>query len=99
MLDDPAAGGRYPGQRRLRARSSGPGPGAGHERDPWHAAMVHARILLVATIVVGQLWGLAVALDAWLRGQGGQVWLLLGFESLSFAVALALWLTAPRRSR
>lgn len=54
--------------------------------------MLNARIGIVATIVVGQLWALTIALNQWFSG--GQVWLLVGFEALSFAVALAVWLAA-----
>ncbi len=61
--------------------------------------MLHARIAMVATVVLGQLWGLTVALDAWLRGETGQVWWLLGFQALSFLIALAVWLTVPRQAR
>ena len=50
----------------------------------------------MATIVVGQLWGLMVALNAWLDHRTGQVVLLLGFQLLSFTVALAVWLAGPR---
>ena len=58
--------------------------------------MLNARIAIVATVVVGQLWGLMVALNAWLDHDTGQVLLLLGFQVLSFAVAAAVWLAAPR---
>ena len=61
--------------------------------------MLHARIAIVATIVLGQLWGLTVALDAWLRGETGQVWWLLAFQALSFLIALIVWLTGPRGTR
>jgi hypothetical protein len=37
-----------------------------------------------------------VALNAWLDHRTGQVWLLLGFQLLSLAVAVAVWLAAPR---
>ncbi|HWO71667.1 MAG TPA: hypothetical protein VNP94_13105 [Actinomycetota bacterium] len=80
-------------------RPTGPGPGAGWDRDPWRAAALGARIAIVATVVLGQLWGLTVALDAWLRGEPGQVWWLLGFQALSFLVALGVWLTTPRGLR
>lgn len=53
----------------------------------------NARIGVVATIVVGQLWALTIALDRWFSGEA--VWLLVGFEALSFAIALAVWLAAP----
>jgi hypothetical protein len=58
--------------------------------------MLNARIAIVATIVVGQLWGLMVALNAWLDHHTGQVLLLLGFQLLSFAAAVAVWLAGPR---
>jgi hypothetical protein len=58
--------------------------------------MLNARIAIVATIVVGQLWALVVALNAWLEDKTGQVLLLLGFQLLSLAVAVAVWLAAPR---
>ena len=40
--------------------------GAGVDRTPQRTALALARIALVATILVGQLWGLTVALDAYL---------------------------------
>jgi hypothetical protein len=76
-----------------RPSNTGPGPGAGHERDPDRAAMLHARTAIVATIVVGQLWGLSVALNRYFEHES--VALLLAFEALSFLVALAVWLGAP----
>ena len=100
-LHDSGLRGRYPGlrgsgSRDPRVHSSGPGPGAGSDREPDRASMLNARIAIVATIVVGQLWGLMVALNAWLDHRTGQVWLLLGFQLLSLAVAVAVWLAAPR---
>jgi hypothetical protein len=100
-LHDSGLTGRYPGlrgsgSRDPRVRSTGPGPGAGADREPDRASMLSARTALVATIVVGQLWGLTVALNAWLDHRMGQVWLLLGFQLLSFALAVAVWLAAPR---
>lgn len=73
--------------------NTGPGPGAGHERDPERAGMLHARTAIVATIIVGQLWGLSVALNRYFEHES--VALLLVFEALSFLVALAVWLAAP----
>jgi hypothetical protein len=100
-LHDSGLTGRYPGLRGSgtrdpRIRSTGPGPGAGTDREPDRASMLNARIALVATIVVGQLWGLTVALNAWLDHRTGQVFLLLGFQLLSFALAMAVWLAGPR---
>ena len=37
-----------------------------------------------------------VGLNAWLDHRMGQVLLLLGFQVLSFAVAVAVWLAGPR---
>jgi hypothetical protein len=100
-LHDSGLRGRYPGlrgsgSRDPRVHASGPGPAAGVDREPDRAAMLNARIAIVATIVVGQLWGLMVALNAWLDHRTGQVWLLLGFQLLSLAVAVAVWQAAPR---
>ena len=73
--------------------NTGPGLGAGHERDPERATTLHARIAIVAVIVVGQLWGLTVA---WIEPLGTKAWLpLVAFEALSFLVVLAVWLAAP----
>lgn len=79
--------------RRLEVRASGPGPGAGLEPDPRRAPILNARIAIVATIVVGQLWGLTVALNQWFSGRN--VWPLVAFEALSFAAAAAVWFSAP----
>jgi hypothetical protein len=76
-----------------RVTNTGPGPGAGHDRDPERAAMLNARIAIVATIVVGQLWGLTVALNRYFEHES--VAMLVMFEALSFLVVLAVWLAAP----
>ncbi|MFA5889736.1 MAG: hypothetical protein WDA27_02085 [Actinomycetota bacterium] len=85
---------RYPGGR--RSTSTGPGPGAGTDRDPERASMLSARIAIVATIVIGQLWGLTVALNAALEGHRSQVWVVLGIQAASFVGALVIWLASPR---
>jgi hypothetical protein len=100
-LHDSGLSGRYPGlrgsgSRDPRVSSPGPGLAAGAEREPDRASMLNARIAIVATIVVGQLWGLMVALNAWLEHRGGQVVLLLCFQLLSFVAAVAVWQAAPR---
>jgi hypothetical protein len=97
-LFDSGLTGRYPGlrgsgARDARIRSTGPGPGSGGSPEP--ASMLTGRTALVATIVAGQLWALTVALNAWLEHDMTQVWLLLGFNVLSFALAVAVWLAAP----
>ena len=100
-LHDSGLTGRYPGLRGSgtrdpRVHAPGPGPGAAADTEPDRASMLNARITIVATIVVGQLWGLMVALNAWLDRRTGQVLLLLGFQLLSLAVAVAVWQAAPR---
>ena len=99
-LHDSGLTGRYPGLRGSgtrdpRVHAPGPGPGAGADTEPDRASMLNARIAIVATIVVGQLWGLMVALNAWLEHDNGQVAALVGFQLLSFAVAVAVWRAAP----
>ena len=86
------------GKRRLEELYPGPGPGAGVDRAPERTALVLARIALVATIVVGQLWALTVALDAYLSDEMRTVWWLLGFQAMSFVLVLAVWRLAPSDS-
>ena len=100
-LYDAGLTGRYPGLRGSGTRdpritSTGPGPGAGADQQPDRASMLLGRIAIVATIVVGQLWGLTVVLNAWIERDMGQVWLLLGFQAASVAIAVAVWLATSR---
>jgi hypothetical protein len=98
-LYDSGLTGRYPGLRGSGARDPrirASGPGAGGDPSPERASMLAARTAIVATIVVGQLWALTVALNAWQEDRMGQVWLLLAFQALSFALAAAVWLAGPR---
>lgn len=76
-----------------RVPNTGPGPGAGHDREPERAAILHARIAITATIVVGQLWGLTAALNRYFEHES--VALLVVFEAVSFLTVLAVWLAAP----
>ncbi|HEY8524673.1 MAG TPA: hypothetical protein VIL48_06915 [Acidimicrobiales bacterium] len=57
---------------------------------------VAAAIAVVATIVVGQLWALTVALDAWLDGDEAAAGWAVAFQAASFVVALAIWRATPR---
>jgi hypothetical protein len=85
-----------PGPRlRLSHGASGPGPGAGGDRNPERTAADVSRIVLIATVVIGQLWGLTVALNAYFEGATATVWWLVAFEGLSFLLALGLWLLPP----
>jgi hypothetical protein len=98
-LYDSGLTGRYPGLRGSGARDPrirSSGPGAGGDPNPERASMLAARTAIVATIVVGQLWALTVALNAWQEERMGQVWLLLAFQALSFLLAVAVWLAGPR---
>lgn len=90
-LTDRYPGLRGSGNRDARIRSTGPGPGAGTDQDPDRSSMLAARIAIAATVVVGQLWGLAVMLDSWHEGEDGQVWMLLAFQAVSFVIALVTW--------
>jgi hypothetical protein len=80
---------------RVHPGAPGPGPGAGVDRDPERAAIVVARIALVATVVVGQLWALTVALNAYFEEDMTVVWWLVGFQVVSFALAIGIWLMMP----
>ena len=97
--------GRYPqiratsGYADPRVRSTGPGPGAGGEHEPERSAVLTARVLLACTVVIGQLWALTVATDAWMAGHTATAWWCTGFSALSFLVVLAVWWTSPRRDR
>lgn len=58
------------------------------------------RIIIVLTIVLGQLWALTVGLEAYLLGHTDQAWLSAGFSIVSFVVALVLVrLDPPPRTR
>lgn len=53
------------------------------------------RIVIVVTVILGQLWALTVALEAYLSGHGDRAWWLAGFSLLSFAVVLVLVFLEP----
>jgi hypothetical protein len=55
-----------------------------------------AAILVVATIVIGQLWGLTVALESWLDHHTSVVNWILAFQVGSFLVALGIWFAVPK---
>lgn len=58
------------------------------------------RILIVLTVVFGQLWALTVALEEYLSGHAGRAWWLAGFSILSFVLVLVLVTIGPAvRSR
>ncbi|MGW2179100.1 hypothetical protein ACWCXX_13600 [Streptomyces sp. NPDC001732] len=78
-----------------RVRHTGPGPGAGTDQEPERSSKLTARLVLAMTVVVGQLWGLTVTIDAWMEGNTGTAWWGAGFLCLSFLVVLGLWLLDP----
>lgn len=70
------------------------------ETDEGLRAALTTRIVIVLTIILGQLWALTVGLEAFLEGHVGQAWLLAAFSLISFLVALALVrLEPPSRRR
>ncbi|WP_326766088.1 hypothetical protein OG978_17255 [Streptomyces sp. NBC_01591] len=80
-----------------RVRHTGPGPGAGTDQEPERTSKLTARLVLAMTVVIGQLWGLTVIIDAWMEGNtGGTAWWGAGFLCLSFLVVLGLWLIDPK---
>ena len=54
-----------------------------------------ARIVIVATIILGQLWALTVALEESLLDNDTQAWMLAGFSMVSFVVVLVLSAVEP----
>jgi hypothetical protein len=81
--------------RRSLDLAPGPGPGIEPQGNRQRQAVIVARIAIVATIVVGQLWALTIAMDAYFLEEMATVWWLLGFQVVSFLVALAVWWLAP----
>ncbi|HXH58170.1 hypothetical protein [Iamia sp.] len=53
------------------------------------------RIVIVATVVLGQLFAITVALEASLLDHDGEAWLLAGFSLVSFAVVLVVTRVEP----
>jgi hypothetical protein len=82
-----------------RVRSTGPGPGAGFESEPDRSSVMNARLAIVLSILIGQLWALGVGLNAWMQGDTTIAWWVAGFEIVSFGVALAVWRAGERRDR
>lgn len=79
-----------------RVVHSGPGPGAGTEQEPERSSVLSARLVIVLSVVAGQLWALNVGVDAWMQGRTGTAWWCTGFEALSFVIALGAWWLGPR---
>lgn len=82
-------------QRFGAGRAPGPGPGAEPADARRRQTLLVVRIALVATIVMGQLWALTIALDAYLLGEDAMVRWLLGFQVVSTLLALGVWWSTP----
>lgn len=67
--------------------------------EGWNAALT-TRIIIVLSVLLGQLWALTVALEEYLSGHGHRAWWLAGFSLLSFAVVgVLVWLEPPSRAQ
>ncbi|MDH6120690.1 hypothetical protein ABH930_004786 [Kitasatospora sp. GAS204A] len=66
---------------------SGPGPG--------RATLPTARVLIALTVLVGQLWALTVAANAWLTGDLGTAWWTTAFSAVCFLVVALIWRLTP----
>lgn len=58
------------------------------------AAALNRRIVLVGTVVVAELWALTSAIEAWAEGRAAVLVWILGFQLVSFLLALSIS-TAP----
>jgi hypothetical protein len=68
-----------------------PLPGApAEDTDEGARTGLVTRIIILGTIVLGQLWALTGALEAYLLGETSHAWGLAGFSGTSFAVVLLL---------
>ncbi|GAA2793673.1 hypothetical protein GCM10010441_18650 [Kitasatospora paracochleata] len=74
-----------------RVTRTGPGPGAGTDQQPERSAALSARVALAVTVVIGQLWALTVATDAWMKGSTDTAWWCTGFSVASFLVVVLAW--------
>lgn len=59
------------------------------------AAALRLRIVIVAAIVLGELWALSAAVDAWMGADAAALGPILVFQLLSFTAAVTVWLAAP----
>lgn len=66
------------------------------------AATLNRRIVLVGSVVVAELWALTAAIEAWAEGRTAVLVWILGFQLVSFLLALSISATpavaTPRRS-
>lgn len=88
------------GPRPMRALPSTPAP----ETESGVITGLVTRIVIVLTVVLGQLWALTVALEESLLDRDREAWWLAGFSIVSFIVVIVLTRIDPpprdsRRSR
>ena len=90
----------------MSAPADGPGPLVGRKRPDWAVASpprpgqgpLLAAALAIGILLLGiQLWLLTIALELYLGGQGGDVWLIALVSGLIFLGGLGvLWLLRRR---
>lgn len=44
------------------------------EQEPERSSKLNARLALALTVVIGQLWGLTVTVNEWMKGNTGTAW-------------------------
>ena len=54
------------------------------------AATLNRRIVLMAVVVMAELWALTAALDAWAEGRTEVFGWILAFQAVSFLLALSI---------
>jgi hypothetical protein len=75
----------------------GPLPGPSSLGAPGRIAIVQAQVLIVAVILIAQLWLITTALYEWLSGQPAHLgWLTLA-SGIGFLIALVVWWWPRRR--
>lgn len=78
-----------------RVRTTGPGG----EPEADRSSTLSARLVIVLTILIGQLWALSIGVESWMDGHTAAAWWLAGFQVLSALVSLAVWRAGDRRDR
>ena len=65
------------------------------DTEPGVSTALVTRIVIAATVLLGQLWALTVALEASLLDHDAQAWLLAAFSLISFVVVLVVTRVDP----
>ncbi|WP_327067085.1 hypothetical protein OG500_14205 [Kitasatospora sp. NBC_01250] len=91
---------RTPARRpRLRPPAGRAASRAGRSGGADRPALLAARSVLALAVLVGQLWALTVATNAWMVGDTDTAWWTTAFSIGSFLAVLLLWWRAPRGDR